>query len=118
MAARQEIGFGRHIPGRVGVQGFMPNRRDPALFDEELDGLQRPAGKRHALEFFRVLLEVLGHAGSERREGAGRPAAVLQVRRSLAKKRGDACVALHDCLKWMHGRSIVKDHPLHDHTRM
>ncbi len=23
-------------------------------------------------------------------------------------------VALHDCLKWMHGRSIIKDHPLRD----
>jgi ribonuclease PH len=27
-----------------------------------------------------------------------------------------AWVALHDCLKWMHGRSIVKDHPLRDHV--
>ncbi|WOJ90802.1 ribonuclease PH [Methylocapsa polymorpha] len=26
-----------------------------------------------------------------------------------------AWVALHDCLKWMHGRSIIKDHPLRDH---
>jgi hypothetical protein len=25
-------------------------------------------------------------------------------------------VALHACLKWMHGRSIVKDHPLRDHV--
>jgi ribonuclease PH len=25
-------------------------------------------------------------------------------------------VALHDCLKWMHGRSIVKDYPLRDHV--
>jgi ribonuclease PH len=25
-------------------------------------------------------------------------------------------VALHDCLKWMHGRSIVKDFPLRDHV--
>jgi ribonuclease PH len=27
-----------------------------------------------------------------------------------------AWVALHDCLKWMHSRSIVKDHPLRDHV--
>jgi ribonuclease PH len=27
-----------------------------------------------------------------------------------------AWVALHDCLKWMHGRSIVKDNPLRDHV--
>jgi ribonuclease PH len=27
-----------------------------------------------------------------------------------------AWVALHDCLKWMHGRSIVKEHPLRDHV--
>ena len=27
-----------------------------------------------------------------------------------------AWVALHDCLKWMHGRSIIKDHPLKDHV--
>ena len=27
-----------------------------------------------------------------------------------------AWVALHDCLKWMHGRSIVKNHPLRDHV--
>jgi ribonuclease PH len=27
-----------------------------------------------------------------------------------------AWVALHDCLKWMHGRSIIKDHPLRDHV--
>ncbi|MCI0466371.1 MAG: ribonuclease PH [Beijerinckiaceae bacterium] len=25
-------------------------------------------------------------------------------------------VALHDCLKWMHGRSIIKDYPLCDHV--
>ncbi|MCI0465610.1 MAG: ribonuclease PH [Beijerinckiaceae bacterium] len=25
-------------------------------------------------------------------------------------------VALHDCLKWMHARSIVKDYPLRDHV--
>jgi ribonuclease PH len=25
-------------------------------------------------------------------------------------------VALHDCLKWMHGRSIIKNHPLRDHV--
>lgn len=25
-------------------------------------------------------------------------------------------VALRDCLKWMHGRSIIKDHPLRDHV--
>ena len=25
-------------------------------------------------------------------------------------------MALHDCLKWMHGRSIIKDHPLRDHV--
>jgi ribonuclease PH len=25
-------------------------------------------------------------------------------------------VALHDCLKWMHGRSIIKDFPLRDHV--
>ncbi|MCI0600972.1 MAG: ribonuclease PH [Beijerinckiaceae bacterium] len=25
-------------------------------------------------------------------------------------------LALHDCLKWMHGRSIVKDYPLRDHV--
>jgi ribonuclease PH len=25
-------------------------------------------------------------------------------------------VALHDCLKWMHGRSIIKDFPLRDHA--
>ena len=27
-----------------------------------------------------------------------------------------AWVALHDCLKWMHGRSIIKDLPLRDHV--
>jgi ribonuclease PH len=27
-----------------------------------------------------------------------------------------AWVALHDCLKWMHGRSIIKDNPLRDHV--
>ncbi|TPW00089.1 MAG: Ribonuclease PH [Beijerinckiaceae bacterium] len=27
-----------------------------------------------------------------------------------------AWVALHDCLKWMHGRSIIRDHPLRDHV--
>ncbi|MEJ0092884.1 MAG: ribonuclease PH [Methylocella sp.] len=27
-----------------------------------------------------------------------------------------AWVALHDCLKWMRGRSIIKDHPLRDHV--
>jgi len=27
-----------------------------------------------------------------------------------------AWVALHDCLKWMHGRSIIKDFPLRDHV--
>jgi ribonuclease PH len=27
-----------------------------------------------------------------------------------------AWVALHDCLKWMHGRSIIKDIPLRDHV--
>jgi ribonuclease PH len=27
-----------------------------------------------------------------------------------------AWVALHDCFKWMHGRSIIKDHPLKDHV--
>lgn len=27
-----------------------------------------------------------------------------------------AWVALHDCLKWMHGRSILKDLPLRDHV--
>ena len=27
-----------------------------------------------------------------------------------------AWVALHDCLKWMHGRSMVKDMPLRDHV--
>src|SRR5437660_12574992 len=27
-----------------------------------------------------------------------------------------AWVALHDCLKWMHGRSIVRDNPLRDHV--
>jgi ribonuclease PH len=27
-----------------------------------------------------------------------------------------AWIALHDCLKWMHGRSIIKDHPLRDHV--
>jgi ribonuclease PH len=27
-----------------------------------------------------------------------------------------AWVALHDCLKWMHGRSVIKDHPLRDHV--
>jgi ribonuclease PH len=27
-----------------------------------------------------------------------------------------AWVALHDCLKWMHGRSIIKDMPLRDHV--
>jgi ribonuclease PH len=27
-----------------------------------------------------------------------------------------AWVALHDCLKWMRGRSIVRDHPLRDHV--
>jgi ribonuclease PH len=26
-----------------------------------------------------------------------------------------AWVALHDCLKWMHGRSIIRDYPLRDH---
>ncbi|HEY1735044.1 MAG TPA: ribonuclease PH [Methylovirgula sp.] len=25
-------------------------------------------------------------------------------------------IALHDCLKWMHGRSIIKDIPLRDHV--
>ena len=25
-------------------------------------------------------------------------------------------LALHDCLKWMHGRSIIKDFPLRDHV--
>jgi ribonuclease PH len=25
-------------------------------------------------------------------------------------------VALHDCLKWMHGRSIIKEYPLRDHV--
>jgi ribonuclease PH len=25
-------------------------------------------------------------------------------------------VALHDCLKWMHGRSIIKNYPLRDHV--
>jgi ribonuclease PH len=25
-------------------------------------------------------------------------------------------IALRDCLKWMHGRSIIKDHPLRDHV--
>src|ERR1700730_12773972 len=79
MAARQEIGFGFHIPGRVGVQGFMPNRRDPALFDEKFYNLQRPALKWRAHELFGVLLELLGHVGSERREGAARHAAVLRL---------------------------------------
>ncbi len=27
-----------------------------------------------------------------------------------------AWVALHDCLKWMYGRSIIKDYPLRDHV--
>jgi ribonuclease PH len=27
-----------------------------------------------------------------------------------------AWVALHDCVKWMYGRSIIKDHPLRDHV--
>jgi ribonuclease PH len=27
-----------------------------------------------------------------------------------------AWVALHDCLKWMHGRSIIKDLPIRDHV--
>ena len=27
-----------------------------------------------------------------------------------------AWVALHDCLKWMHGPSIIRDHPLRDHV--
>jgi ribonuclease PH len=27
-----------------------------------------------------------------------------------------AWLALHDCLKWMHGRSIIRDHPLRDHV--
>ena len=27
-----------------------------------------------------------------------------------------AWVALHDCLKWMHGRSIIRDMPLRDHV--
>jgi len=27
-----------------------------------------------------------------------------------------AWVVLHDCLKWMRGRSIIKDHPLRDHV--
>ncbi|WP_026607940.1 ribonuclease PH [Methylocapsa acidiphila] len=27
-----------------------------------------------------------------------------------------AWVALHDCLKWMYGRSIIKEHPLRDHV--
>jgi ribonuclease PH len=27
-----------------------------------------------------------------------------------------AWIALHDCLKWMHGRSIIKDYPLRDHV--
>lgn len=27
-----------------------------------------------------------------------------------------AWVALHDCLKWMHGRSIIKEYPLRDHV--
>jgi ribonuclease PH len=27
-----------------------------------------------------------------------------------------AWVALHDCLKWMHGRSIIKENPLRDHV--
>ncbi|VTZ27121.1 Ribonuclease PH [Methylocella tundrae] len=27
-----------------------------------------------------------------------------------------AWVALHDCLKWMHGRSIIKEFPLRDHV--
>ncbi|HXW70185.1 MAG TPA: ribonuclease PH [Methylocella sp.] len=27
-----------------------------------------------------------------------------------------AWIALHDCLKWMHGRSIIKDLPLRDHV--
>lgn len=27
-----------------------------------------------------------------------------------------AWVALHDCLKWMHGRSMIKDYPLRDHV--
>jgi ribonuclease PH len=27
-----------------------------------------------------------------------------------------AWVALHDCLKWMHGRSIIKNYPLRDHV--
>ena len=27
-----------------------------------------------------------------------------------------AWVALHDCLKWMHSRSIIRDHPLRDHV--
>jgi ribonuclease PH len=27
-----------------------------------------------------------------------------------------AWVALHDCLKWMHGRSVIKDLPLRDHV--
>ncbi|HYP57408.1 MAG TPA: ribonuclease PH [Beijerinckia sp.] len=27
-----------------------------------------------------------------------------------------AWVALHDCFKWMHGRSIIKDNPLRDHV--
>src|ERR1700731_2902650 len=51
MAARQEIGFGRHFLGRISVQGFMPNRGNPALFDEEFYGLQRPARKWRAHEF-------------------------------------------------------------------
>src|SRR6202040_2391945 len=51
-ATRQEIGFGRHFFGRIRVHRFMPNRRDPALFDEEFYGLQRPARKWRALEPF------------------------------------------------------------------
>jgi ribonuclease PH len=27
-----------------------------------------------------------------------------------------AWIALHDCLKWMHGRSMIKDMPLRDHV--
>jgi hypothetical protein len=87
--ALTSIGFGRHFFGRVGVQGFVPNRRDPALFDEELDGLQRLARKWRAHEFFGVLLKIPGHVGSERREGAARHAAFCSspARRSLSEKR-------------------------------
>ena len=98
----------------------MPDRRDPALFHEEFYGLQRPARKWRALEPFGVVLELLGHVSSERREGAARHAAVLRLpgeeimkRKSVARVGGEKArkVKNHERQNHLHERNFVHRDP-------